>query len=234
MSVAKSFSYFRPARIRISAHLLVLILLTLGNSGTVSAQQSAAKNMPATVTVSAPEPLRDLLKTHFQLPITQLVDETDSATFMRRARKQISELLATEGYFTPTITLHPGEPHTTPAAIPVLEIMPGPRTLVTEVNIEFRGDLATDEPGRRARIEKLRAAWSLGAGQPFRSPAWEEAKAILLSSVATEDYAAAEIEESKAEVDSDTHEARLLVVVDSGPARRSSDLVLLSALGIWK
>jgi translocation and assembly module TamA len=224
MSVAKSFSYFHPARMRISAHLLVLILLAPGNSGVANAQQTDAKNRPPAVTISAPEPLRDLLKTHFQLPITQLVDETARATFMRRARKQISELLATEGYFTPTITLHSGEPDTTPAATPVLEVMPGPRTLVTEVNIEFRGDLATDEPVRRTRVEKLRNSWPLGTGQPFRSPAWEEAKAILLSSVAAEDYAAAEIEESKAEVDSDSHTARLLVVVNSGPAFRFGNL----------
>ena len=224
MSVAKSLSHIHPAQIRISARLVVLILFTLGNGSVANAQQSDAKDTTPAITISAPEPLRDLLKTHFQLPITQLVDETDRATFMRRARKQVSELLATEGYFTPTITLHSATPHTTPATIPVLEIIPGPRTLVTEVNIEFRGDLATDEPGRRARIEKLRAAWPLGTGQPFRSPAWEEAKAILLSSVAAEDYAAAEIEESKAEVDSDSHKARLLVIVDSGPAFRFGNL----------
>ncbi len=176
MSVAKSLSYFHPARIRISARLLVFILFVLGNSGTASAQQSDGKNTPQTVTISAPEPLRHLLKTHFQLPITPLVDETDRATFMRRARKQISELLATEGYYTPTMTLHSAPPHTTPGTIPVLEVIPGPRTLVTEVNVEFKGDLATDEPGRRARIEKLRAAWPLGAGQPFRSPAWKKPK----------------------------------------------------------
>jgi translocation and assembly module TamA len=224
MFVAKSLSYLHPAQMRTSARLLMLILFVLVNSGVAGAQQPDGKKMPPTVTISVPEPLRDLLKTHFQLPSTQLVDETDRATFMRRARKQISELLATEGYFTPTITLHPGEPDTTPAAIPVLEVMPGPRTIVTEVNIEFKGDLATDEPGQRARVEKLRAAWSLGTGHPFRSPAWEEAKAILLSSVAAEDYAAAEIEESKAEVDSDSHTARLLVVVDSGPAFRFGNL----------
>ena len=224
MSVAKSLSHIHPAQIRISARLVVLILFTLGNGSVANAQQSDAKDTLPTVTISAPEPLGDLLKTHFQLPIAQLVDETDRATFMRRARKQISELLATEGYYTPTMTLHSATPHTTPTAIPVLEVIPGPRTLVTEVNIEFRGDLATDETGRRARIEKLRAAWPLGTGQPFRSPAWEEAKAILLSSVAAEDYAAAEIEESKAEVDSDSHKARLRVIVDSGPAFRFGNL----------
>ena len=90
MSVAKSLSHIHPAQIRISARLVVLILFTLGNGSVANAQQSDAKDTLPTVTISAPEPLGDLLKTHFQLPIAQLVDETDRATFMRRARKHES------------------------------------------------------------------------------------------------------------------------------------------------
>jgi translocation and assembly module TamA len=96
--------------------------------------------------------------------------------------------------------------------------------MVTEVQIEFKGDLGVDEPVQWARIEKLRSAWSLREGQPFRSPAWEEAKAVLLSNIAGEDYAAAQIEESKAEIDADSSRARLSVIVNSGPAFRFGDL----------
>ena len=32
----------------------------------------------------------------------------------------------------------------------VLEVTPGPRALITEVRIEFKGDLAVDAPERRA------------------------------------------------------------------------------------
>ncbi|SOD42087.1 autotransporter assembly complex protein TamA [Nitrosovibrio sp. Nv4] len=221
MSVPEYFTHSCPGRIWISALILWLILFTLGN-GRAEAQQFGAKNSSPHVTISAPEPLQDLLKNHFQLPIAPILDETARATFMRRAQREISELLATEGYFTPAINLHLDPSSKTP----VLEVIPGPRTFVTEVSIEFKGDLATEEPSRHARIEKLRAAWSLSVGQPFRSPAWEEAKAILLSSVAGEDYAAAEIEESKAEVDSASSTARLSVILDSGPAFRFGDLMI--------
>ncbi|SEO69530.1 autotransporter assembly complex family protein [Nitrosovibrio sp. Nv6] len=221
MSVAEYSTLSCPGRIWISALILLLILFTLGN-GRAEAQQFGAKKSSSHVTISAPEPLQDLLKNHFQPPIAPILDETARATFMRRAQREISELLATEGYFTPAINLHLDPSNKTP----VLQVIPGPRTLVTEVSIEFKGDLATEEPGRRARTEKLKAAWSLGVGQPFRSPAWEEAKAILLSSVAAEDYAAAEIEESKAEVDSASSTARLSVILNSGPAFRFGDLMI--------
>ncbi|KIO49790.1 hypothetical protein SQ11_04200 [Nitrosospira sp. NpAV] len=171
--------------------------------------------------ISAPESLRDLLKTYFQLPAEPIADDIARAAFLRRARQEISELLATEGYFTPTITLQP-----TPDANLVLEVAPGPRALVTEVRIEFKGDLASDAPERHARIQSLRAAWPLNKGDPFRSPVWEEAKAALISSVSRDDYAAAVIDESKAEVDPASGGVRLRVVVDSGPVFYYGNIII--------
>lgn len=223
MSLAEYFTYPYPVRTGISVLLPALILFTLGD-GVVEAhevQQSEARNNSPPVIISAPESLRNLLKTHFQLPAEPVVDDIARATFMRRARQEISELLATEGYFTPTLTLQ-----STPDETPVLEVAPGPRALITEVRIEFKGDLAVDAPERRARIESLRAAWPLRAGDPFRSPAWEEAKAALISSVSRDDYAAAVIDESKAEVDPVSARARLLVIVDSGPVFHYGNIVI--------
>jgi translocation and assembly module TamA len=220
MSAVEYSTQSYPARIGISALIPVLLFLILG-SATAGAQQTD-KNNPLSVIITAPESVRNLLTAHFRLPPTPLVDETARATFMRRAHREINELLATEGYFTPAITLH-FDPFDKP---PVLEVKPGPRTVVAELSIEFKGDLAVDEPGRHARIEKLRAAWPLKVGQPFRSPAWEEAKSVLLSSVAEADYPTVVIEESKAEVDAVSSRARLLVRVDSGPAFRYGDLVI--------
>lgn len=223
MSLAEYFTYPYPARIGISVLLPALILVTL-RSGMAEAhepKQFEARNNSPPVIISAPESLRNLLKTHFQLPAEPMVDEIARATFMRRARQEISELLATEGYFTPTITLQP-----TPDETPVLEVAPGPRAVITEVRIEFKGDLAIDAPERRARSESLRAAWPLSVGDPFRSPAWEEAKAALISSVSRDDYAAAVIDESKAEVDPVSARVRLLVIVDSGPVFHYGNIVI--------
>lgn len=177
------------------------------------------------IVLSSPAPLQELLKKHVEIPAA-LPDDTARAAFTRRARREIGALLATEGYFSPTVTLHPAGPDGTRK----LEVDPGPRTLVSGLDIEFRGDLAGDSSEHRARIDKVRASWPLGAGAPFRSPAWEEAKAALLASVASEDYAAAQIVESRAEVDPATATARLKLVVDSGPAFRFGELEI-SGLG---
>ena len=171
------------------------------------------------LSLSAPESLRALLNTHFELPAA-LPDDT--ATFMYRARQEIGELLATEGYFTPTLTLHPAGSD----GKQTIEVIPGPRTLVSELNIEFTGDLSSDSPAHRARIAQLRAAWALQIGVPLRSSDWEQAKAALLASVAQTDYAAAQISSSQASVDPANARAQLFVVIDSGPAFRFGELAI--------
>lgn len=165
------------------------------------------------ITLSAPEPLQALLKSYVNLPAT-LPDETARASFMHRARQEIGELLATEGYFTSTITLLPAGPD----GNQIIEVIPGPRTLVSQLNIEFSGDLSS--PEHQERIKRLRDAWELKIGAPFRSPDWEQAKAALLASVAQEDYAAAQIISSQAIVDPATASVTLTIVIDSGPAFR--------------
>lgn len=191
-------------------------------SGMAAAQQASDAGNPPII-LSAPEPLRDLLKTHFELPGSRLPDETARATFMRRAQREIGALLATEGYFTPTVKLHPAGSN----GVRKLEVVPGPRTLVSRLDIEFEGDLAAGgDPGRHARVERLRAAWILGVDMPFRSPVWEKAKAALLSGVASEDYAAAQITLSRADVDPANASAQLKVVIDSGPAFRFGELAV--------
>jgi translocation and assembly module TamA len=203
-----------------------LLLLALAITTVLSYEPAQAQPTPdasgnSSVVLIAPEAVRDLLKTHFNLPTTALPDETARATFLRRAQREIGELLASEGYFTPTVTLRPAGD----AGAAILEVAPGPRTLVSAVSIEFRGAI-TDTPEQRALIERLRTSWRLLAGAPFRSPDWEEAKTALLARVARRDYAAARIEESRAEVDPIAATARLSLVLDSGPAFRFGELAV--------
>lgn len=173
------------------------------------------------VTLEAPADLKELLETHFQPPTAPLADDTAIASFVRRAQREIPELLATEGYFSPTVEVR----RTSPDAFSVV-VTPGPRTLVGEVSIDFFGDLAGDEPERRRRIEQLRGAWQLDPRQPFRNAAWEDAKAALLANVAQRDYRRAEIVDSVAEVDPATGLARLWLAVDSGPPFSFGELAI--------
>jgi translocation and assembly module TamA len=201
--------------------------MSIAIASTLNAMPAKAQETPdasdsTPVILIAPETVQDLVKTHFEMPASYLLDETARSTFLRRAQREIGELLASEGYFTPNITLSSAEV----GEVPVLEILPGQRTLVGAVSIEFRGSITDDTPEQRALVERLRAAWHLPAGKPFRSPDWEEAKAALLARVARRDYAAARIEESRAEVDPVTASAQLSLILDSGPAFRFGDLAI--------
>ena len=163
------------------------------------------------VNLISPEAVRGVLSKYFVLPDNLLLNDNDRAIFMRRAQREIPELLATEGYFSSKVVLR----SVTPAGVLELEVIPGRRTVVTEVSIEFRGDLSLSR--NDARIKQLRAEWSLRPGMPFRASDWDEAKAGLLAQVAGRDYAAARLVESSAKVDPAKASATLHVVVDSGP-----------------
>ncbi|MBZ0104144.1 MAG: autotransporter assembly complex protein TamA [Sulfuricella denitrificans] len=202
--------------------LIALAIASVLTCGSSQAQQVPDSNDKPSVILIAPESVQELLITHFELPIAALPDETARATFLHRARQEIGELLATEGYFTPTLNLRPAED----ANLLALEINLGQRTLVSTVNIEFRGAISAASSERLKRVNQLRTAWRLPAGRPFRSSDWEEAKAALLARVARRDYAAAQIEESRAEVDPATASAKLSLVLDSGPAFRFGELAI--------
>lgn len=199
----------RIHRTLVRVSLLVMVCGCLIQPQPVHAQVGS---IPA-VKLIAPEAMRKVLEQYFVLPDTLLKTENERAIFMRRAQLEIPELLATEGFFSGKAMLR----SISSEGVLELEVIPGPRTVVTEVNIEFRGDLALPEALRSERVKQLRAAWSLQSGKPFRAMAWDEAKADLLARVASQVYAAARMVESSAQVDAAIASARLHVVVDSGP-----------------
>lgn len=170
----------------------------------------------APVAIDIPDALRPLLEQYFKAPETILQSEAERGVFLRRAQREIPELLATEGYFSAQVQLR----GVAPDGVMQLLVQPGPRTLVSGVDIEFRGVLMQDA----GRVARLRAAWGLPVGKPFRAAAWDQAKAELLAQVAEEDFAAARVLSSAAEVDAEHAAARLKVVIDSGPRYRFGTL----------
>ncbi|SDH34554.1 autotransporter assembly complex family protein [Nitrosomonas sp. Nm132] len=192
-----------------------VVIAAQANQNSNSESESAA-----VVELSAPKSVKKLIKKHIPLPEEPFAHDIAQAAFVRKIRQEIKELLATEGYFTATVTL---EDHLT-GEKPTLKVVPGPRTRVTEVTIEFQGDLAVETPEHHQRIEQLRASWLLTPRKFFRSSAWEEAKAALLSSVAEREYAATQIVSSQAEVDPAAANAKLRIVIDSGPVFYFGDL----------
>ncbi len=139
------------------------------------------------------------------------IDREDEERQLRQLRSDVLDALATEAYFGPTITIvadSSGE------ARYLMNIDLGTRTRVTEVVIEFSGELA----GQPQRVEQLRAGWGLPIGEPFRDARWSSAKTRLLNRIRSRDFAAARLADSVALVNATEATARLRVEIDSGPA----------------
>lgn len=179
---------------------------------------ASARAANAAVELQVPDALRPLLEKHLdflELAPDQLLDAGGRVALMRRARKEIREMLATEGYFSPTIERKDLEDGRL-----LVVVTPGGRTLISSVDLRFTGDLTGGEGDRPARLAALRNAWGLQAGQPFRQADWDAAKQRLLDALSTREYAAASIVDSQAVINPDTASAELKVEVDSGPVFR--------------
>jgi translocation and assembly module TamA len=199
-------------------HVLVLrlfcVLIALAPVGARSAEVG--------VTLVAPDELKSLLVKHLDFLDRRAdgaLDEGGRVALLRRARKAIGDILATEGYFSPGIEGESG----LDGAYRIV-VTPGPRTRISRVEIEVTGDLARAEGDRIQRLTAIKAQWGLPAGQPFRQADWSAAKQRLLDIISSRDYAAATITDSEAVIDPVSAEAVLTVQVDSGPAFRFGPL----------
>ena len=183
-----------------------------------AAPPALAQQPTLDVQLEAPEEVREVLERHVRLLRSEAVvlpeAAADRSALARRARREMAQLLATEGYFSPRIRID----RSTPGRW-VLEVEPGPRATVDAVSVVFEGEVASaQEEGGQAYLELLRARWQLTAGKPFRQADWDAAKQDLLDAISAQRYAAARIVASRAEIDPDKASARLSITVDSGPA----------------
>lgn len=168
---------------------------------------------PATAAVPqlrAPAEVSELL-TRF-LNLDEVSDAVEEAALARRMQREVSGLLATEGYFSPHVVLREEEGQW------LLEVDPGPRSRIGRVTIDFPEDLDAD------RREALRKAWKLKPGEPFRQSVWHDAKQSLLADLLAVDYAAARLRETRAEVDPEAQRVDLSIVADTGPRYRFGDI----------
>ena len=140
---------------------------------------------------------------------------------LEEAEREAREVAATEGYFSARVSTRIDDA-TQPRTVHLV-LEPGERTLVTAVEIRFRGP-ATGDPEAREALEQVREGWRLRAGEPFRQAAWEEAKRAAVRALARWRYAAASVAESQALVDPKTRGASLSVELDSGTPFRFGPL----------
>ena len=130
----------------------------------------------------------------------------------RRLRQTSTDILATEGYFSPQIAID------TQGHDLLLRIDPGPRTHISSAEVEITGAVTPE------RLAALRERWLLPVGRPFRQEDWNNAKNQLLSDLLAEEHAAARLLDSLADIDPDTQRAALQVSYDAGPRYRYGEL----------
>jgi len=130
--------------------------------------------------------------------------------------EQMRGLLATEGYFSPVI--RPRLDQNTSPWTAYFDVELGAPTLVSSVEINFRGGIASGPDSDERRMQRLRRRWQLEPGAVFRQADWSEAKNALLKGLLVRDFPAAALAHSEARVDPRDNTAALTVEVDSGPA----------------
>lgn len=151
--------------------------------------------------------------------ITRLAQDQDASEMSRlrrRAREATVSALATQGYFSPKVTLEVGKD--VGGETWDITIEPNERTTVRKVDLSFTGSIAT--PAFAERIEQIRESWPLKQGKPFINDQWSRAKAGLIDNVSTRDFYLARLVSSQATIDADAARADLRMAVDSGPRVR--------------
>ncbi|MFZ4538722.1 autotransporter assembly complex protein TamA, partial [Propionivibrio sp.] len=177
---------------------------------------AATLSLPASATpqLVAPTEVRELLERY--LPLAGLEsnaqDATGITTLERRLRQEASELLATEGYFSPKIELLES------ADGLVLQVEPGPQAHIGSVQIEIRSALAAE------RRQHLIDNWALPSAAAFRQSVWNDAKQALLRELMAVDHASARLLSSQAEVDVEAARVDLHLVYDAGPSYRYGEI----------
>lgn len=171
------------------------------------------------VEIEAPEELARTLRQGLNLVRASGEDVGPErlARLLAEAEREAREVAATEGYFSARVSTRVNE-STQPRTVHV-RLETGPRTLVSAVDIRFRGAASAD-PEARKLLERVREEWLLRPGQPFRQEAWDDAKRAAVRELSRWRYAAASIAESRALIDPGKRSAALSVELESGPPFR--------------
>lgn len=133
------------------------------------------------------------------------------------APKQLAEILATAGHFSPTLSVR-REGETL-----VVRIDPGPPARVRALALRLEGETET---AAQALLERLRVRFPLPEGSAFDDERWREGKALLEREFRAAGYLDARIETSAADVDAAAAVVDLSVALAPGPLARYEGLTI--------
>jgi len=167
------------------------------------------------VDIDAPRNVKKLLKDHLDLARFAKRDDVSDDQFqflVTATPKDVRDLVATEGYFTPVVRT---DVTTADDKRWVkVSVDPGPQTNVASVDLKFTGAVTTED---RKQENAARFAFAIKEGDPFTQGAWDDAKNAALKALQSRRYLGARIVRSQARINPRTHIADLSVTFDSGP-----------------
>jgi translocation and assembly module TamA len=179
------------------------------------------------IDIRAPEQVRSLLERHLELYRYREVSDLDDAELSRLialAEREVRQLVATLGFFNPNILIV-RDPGPGPRPSIVIAVDPGQAATVSDVAIDFEGDIArTTEGDAVIQREAIRSDWRLPAGQAFTQARWDDAKAQAVRQLLARRYPAGRMSYSLADIDAPAGRAQLGIRLDSGPLFRLGDM----------
>jgi translocation and assembly module TamA len=219
-----------PARQRLPSYWASIVVALLVALACPAHAQTANPYVKYRVQIDAPLALAEALRSGLDLYRWQGYETMTPellARLMTEAEAEAREILAANGYFSPTVRASldaDAEPQ-----VVRLAVEPGEATRVSAVDLRFGGPLADDAARADAVMKRLREAWPLPAGSVFTQREWDRAKRVAVDVVAERDYAGARIAQSEARIDPGRREAALSVTIDSGPPLRFGALQVSGA-----
>jgi translocation and assembly module TamA len=181
------------------------------------------------VVVNAPGNLKSLVEANLSLIRWRdddgrrgRIDEDQLRRLFDQGKDEIARLIATQGYYAPTIdaTLDQEGDHW----VARYRIEPNAVTTVDAVDLQFVGPINQAPANEPPNLQALRDGWTLTAGKAFLQSEWETNKRRLLQGLLIRTYPFATLTRSEAQVDVRTSKAKLVVVIASGPAIRFGPL----------
>jgi translocation and assembly module TamA len=230
----------------LSATLLAIVLVATGGCAAVSTEPrapftdapaaavapAAPASAPDNATVSyrleiqAPDNLRKMLQTYLDLARFQTAPQAEGITDAELIRlsnaspAQARQLLETEGFFNPVVTVSRADPPDDTPLI-TLRVTPGPQARVGQWDLKASGELQKLAEGgdeaAKVLIANLRRQWGLKRDDPFSQSAWSSAKNTLLAQLRADGYPTATWGDTEARVDARSNQVAVDLTYDSGP-----------------
>lgn len=199
-----------------------------------SAAEPPTTRTPFRIELIAPAPLDAWLLRHAELErLRTLPDlgDTELERLLLTAPADLRQLLASQGYFSPRITVErtgsidarDATGATGAPALVRIEIEPGPLAQVADWQILLTGPVR-DDPAAAEQRAALQEGWKLTEGRVFTQQDWDDAKQAALRALSRLRYPEARITHSLADIDPERHQAHLRLELDSGPAYRFGPL----------